>query len=520
MARAIHMRWKLTGTLVACSPLHVGGMGGDADVDLTLAVDGQGRWYIPGTSLAGALREHTRARAGTKRCDRLWGYQTNGDGHASHVVIEDAGVQLPAGGFIEVREGVGIDRVTGAAAREIKYDRAVLPQGSRVALSLTVEVPAEKDEAGFGALLGDLCKALEDRGVALGAARTRGLGHVKLEGARLVRRDLRTKQGTLAALRGKDPELRMDSLAAPEGLVPIPELQLLIHWVPLGPVMVKAEQSGIAVDALPLTTAHDGKLAFVVPGSALKGLLRSHAERIVRTVTGTGAPVIAQDGRDRFLSQLRLPLVDEIFGAVRGAFTEEGDDVSRPTEEGDAAPRLGRGALSVDDCLSNEEVERERWTAVTRAETSGALNAALSNAGLPKAQQAFHVAVDRWTGGAAENLLFTVLEPWGITWKPIEIRVDLRRIPSELRLAAVTLLLLVVRDMAREQVSIGFASTRGMGAMKVESVDVKGTGLDANMASLVGLKLVNGAMAGIPEVVRNSLNEAWKGWFTSMRGEL
>src|SRR5262245_39483468 len=57
MARDIKGRIILRGTLVARTPLHVGGLGDDVDTDLPLARDGAGRLYAPGTSLAGALRQ-------------------------------------------------------------------------------------------------------------------------------------------------------------------------------------------------------------------------------------------------------------------------------------------------------------------------------------------------------------------------------------------------------------------------------------------------------------------------------
>ena len=54
MARKMQARWKINGTLTAETPIHVGGMGGDADTDLALAINGGGNYYIPGTRLAGA----------------------------------------------------------------------------------------------------------------------------------------------------------------------------------------------------------------------------------------------------------------------------------------------------------------------------------------------------------------------------------------------------------------------------------------------------------------------------------
>ena len=37
----------------------------------------------------------------------------------------------------EVRDGVGIDRMRGAAADRYKYDRAILPRGTRLPFELT-----------------------------------------------------------------------------------------------------------------------------------------------------------------------------------------------------------------------------------------------------------------------------------------------------------------------------------------------------------------------------------------------
>ena len=61
MARPIENRLIVSGTLEALTPLHVGGYGEDVDSDLPLARDGQGRHYLPGTSLAGPIRDWFRA---------------------------------------------------------------------------------------------------------------------------------------------------------------------------------------------------------------------------------------------------------------------------------------------------------------------------------------------------------------------------------------------------------------------------------------------------------------------------
>ena len=62
MARPLAGRLVVTGALRAESPLHVGGFEDDVLIDLPLARDGLDRLYIPGTSLAGPIRDWFRRR--------------------------------------------------------------------------------------------------------------------------------------------------------------------------------------------------------------------------------------------------------------------------------------------------------------------------------------------------------------------------------------------------------------------------------------------------------------------------
>ena len=56
MGRHISSRLKIRGELIAETPLHVGGYGESFETDLALARNGNDEFYIPGTSLTGALR--------------------------------------------------------------------------------------------------------------------------------------------------------------------------------------------------------------------------------------------------------------------------------------------------------------------------------------------------------------------------------------------------------------------------------------------------------------------------------
>src|SRR5947209_19851754 len=104
MAREIISRIHLRGTLVARTPLHVGGHGDDVDTDLPLARDGKGDLYVPGTSLAGALRQWCEQTFGTAVVDAYWGFQKDDEGHASYIVVEDVPVHETAFVAVEIRD--------------------------------------------------------------------------------------------------------------------------------------------------------------------------------------------------------------------------------------------------------------------------------------------------------------------------------------------------------------------------------------------------------------------------------
>ena len=487
MARPIDSIIRLKGELVAETPIHVGGAGRSVDVDLPLARDGNGRYYIPGTSLAGVLRSwHGRAAAAKTGATlsespaddpvevrELWGYVPDRDkdakeaagggkrnqGHASHVIVYDAVVCGDA--LAEVRDGVGIDRYSGAAAEGIKYDREVLPKGTRFKLKIDIEVTAPLAKAARK-LAGHLCSMLERGKLSVGSSTTRGLGRVRLCKASIERLDVGTRQGIIGVLRrngeGEPEPIDRGGEDAKDS-----ELQVEINWSPAGPLMVKAAYDGVVADMLPLVSATEKGLVPVLPGSSIKGAFRSHAERIVRTVLDRSVPE-EEDPRKRFLKQVEVPLVDELFGSA----------THHPRERAAG----GKGVLSVADCYATHAFEPETWRKFEEAVDERELIKAVDDAGVglqpgqrkPRLDLAYRVAVDRWTGGAAERMLYTVLEPHDLAWEPIVLRVDLLRLDRSQLGAALALLILLLRDFASGWIPLGFGTNRGMGAVQVDTI--------------------------------------------------
>jgi CRISPR/Cas system CSM-associated protein Csm3 (group 7 of RAMP superfamily) len=532
MARRIASRLLISGNLVARGPVHVGGTEGNSDVDLALAVNGSGAFYIPGTSLTGAIRAWLGRQLEEKTVNAVWGFQDESkkeadQGFASFVFVEDGVVKLPPGTVVETRDGVGIDRVLGAAADGVKYDRAVLPAGTQIKLNITVELTDKSDPARASILTA--LHAMQLGKIRFGAAKTRGLGRVTLKDLVIGEQELGSFRGMLNTLRKKTDVVDFSNVASLP-LTTHPLLEVKIDWIPRGPVMVKAEHAGVSVDMLPLVSARDTDLTFVLPGSSIKGALRTQAERILRTVCGINAPRVRD--RDGFMRQIEMRnvhdekpdletpasrLIDGLFG-TRGK-TQADDEASVPAN----GPLPGLGALTIEDCYASCRFTPLQWEAIESASDandkgeslegrSSPLHAAVTDAGLPDVQQAFHVAIDRWTGGAADGFLYTVLEPHGLAWEPIQLTLDLSRLPEKDRSPTLMCLLLTLRDLVAGRIPVGFAANRGMGSIEITGIQFTPENLSSELNQLQKVRIVNGKMDGLSNELKINLERAWANW--------
>ena len=454
MARPLATRIVVQGTLEAVTPLQVGGAGPGDTVDIAFTRDGLGRHYIPGTGLAGAMRAWCERRFDETLVQQVWGFQNGDQGHASHVVVDDAVVSIP-GGMPEVWPGVGIDRYTGTAASQILYSREILPRGTQIPLTLEVEDGNQEPEG----MLRHLLEAMS-QGIYLGGGKTRGTGRVRLaEGVEIQRQDWTGKKGVRKALEQGGDKVKLEDL--PE--VPEPG-KLDIHaidiaWKAVDPVMVAAGYDGITVDILPLVSAvSDHQVALVLPGSAIKGALRSAAERIMRTLLD-----IDLTESDKFLDQVKVPLVDELFGEALTA---------------DGAGRAG--AVTVDTCYSQDRIDRDLWESITLATDDAKLRCLLDCTGLD-IDQAYHVKIDRWTGGAFDGALYSALEP-RVAWEPIRLVYDRERLDPDLQGPATVLLALTLEELKEGRIPLGFGVNRGYGGVAVR--EVKGAPWEVDLGGL------------------------------------
>lgn len=477
-------RYTLAGELVATSAVHVGGLGVDGTVDLAQQRDGLSRVLIPGTSLAGAIRsalqdgpDGTTWWGGTEQVEATAAPDREPDpGFASPTTIFDA-YALDPDVELEVRDGVSIDRITGAAASRHLFTRYVVPAGTKFRFRLQVEVPSTSNDIRAREHVDAIAELLVGPGLLVGAATTRGLGEVRLRNAKLDREDFTSRAGLIRAL-----EQGGDNLALPAARTSSrPEvLRITVPWRALGPVMSKVSAEAGAAGAFPRTSQDGTALYLLLPGSSIKGVLRSHAERIIRTLVCR--PASSSEFVDQMRDSAGLPTIGEIFGTA-------GDLPNNDTGR--------RGLLRVHDVTSRIAVRKADWNRVRAAANTASaeqeaqaqarraltqavdrLNSATESQGL-WFDIAARNAIDRWTGGSADGLLYTTVEPHALApdaWKPIVLELDIgtaRRRNTASVDAMITLVLFLLRDLAEGWIPIGFGTTRGLGALRADATEVR-----------------------------------------------
>jgi CRISPR-associated RAMP protein (TIGR02581 family) len=222
------------------------------------------------------------------------------------------------------------------------------------------------------------------------------------------------------------------------------QADVTVRLHPIDPILIKSGYATLdGPDMVPVSTVRDGKKTYFFPGSSLKGVLRSHFERIARTLRpGSVCLPYYDPGR---ANQLNVPVSGEQHSYGCGFRTPgqgRPDSSATAYHESCAACRLFgslrfAGRFSIGDAYPIQGHE-------------------------PKQGTRNGVGIDRFTGGTVSGVLFglTVVEG-GI------FETTIRVTNFELwQLAAVNFLF---QDLQDEMITIGSGRSRGLGRVKGEA---------------------------------------------------
>ena len=400
------------------------------------------------------------------------------------------------------RHGVGIDRTTGAASDGALYEHEFLPRGTRFNIRITAEgrdgekmeneqsegIPGPAPSESVKKLLEFIVDVLRSGAVSLGGRTGSGQGTIQVIEPKLHRTGRTTDTGTLTApadvldaLIGEDEEGTPIPLELGGWSLDEPARITINWWSPTGIFVAEDEKltkqrkeearkkdptaNGVTEPLRDPSVPWD-EAQLLIPGTSIRGALRSRASRIARTVLAARDELSAFASHDLHEQIAAEPnLVRYMFGSTEY-----------------------RGAVTVHDCLSTK---RGKLIEVT------------------------HNAIDRWTGGVIDGGLFTEAVYLGTHWEPITIDIDLRQLLNNIEAekgeakskpkeaekketeqddqkdsqqrehvyahyarASYVLLGLVLAELSAGTLPLGSRSTRGLGQVVVSTIVVRSSTWD------------------------------------------
>ena len=269
------------------SPLRTGGTDGDTETVLT---GPDGVHFLQGSSLAGGFRDWVTGCWGPEMAGTLFGSnQAEGS-----LVISDG--RFDSRTAVQQRPRLRIDRVRGTADKGGKFDLAQVAAGSRFCFEMVwrgTELCPEQQQA-----VKAMLEAMNSGEIRLGAQKNNGLGRVQLT-VHQKSFDMHQEADRTAWLEetGAGTLLPLEA-AAPMRTVFVLEGKVDGLLVKAAAAQAKAEEKGSYTPNL------EENGMSVLPGSAIKGVVRSWAERIVKS------------------SSLPESVTDKLFGCSAGARQE------------------------------------------------------------------------------------------------------------------------------------------------------------------------------------------------------
>ena len=214
-----------------------------------------------------------------------------------------------------------------------------------------------------------------------------------------------------------------------------------IEIEPVDPVLVKSGYATLdGSDMVPVVTFRNGESVYYLPGTSLKGVLRSHFERIARTLQPGSVCLPYYDPKRNNIS---IPVDEErtSYGCGYRSRDEGTDPASAKYADSCAACRLF-GSLKFAGRFSIGDAYPLPDSAPTIESRNG-------------------VGIDRFTGGTVSGVLFDLQAVVGGRFKA-----HIRLTNFELwQLAGLNLLL---ADLQDEMIAVGSGRSRGMGRVRAE----------------------------------------------------
>ena len=273
-------RYSLTGTVKLVSPLIIrAGVYNDIlndTVDDIVVTYHDGQPFIPGTSLAGVLRQ-TIQDILSDADNVLFGSIDEHKGMQSALQINDISLKNTN---ISVRDGICIDDVLGVTKNGAKYDFEVIESGAYGSLRIDCVIREyHKNQVDIIEEALNILASLLKNGISIGARTVNGFGRIACEDISLEHYDFTEPESVQAWLLHKSG-----------AMITIPE----------APVVTKRDfiidmdcylKDTILIKSIFEAGWEEKSLTLFIPGTSVKGVLRHQCMRILHAL-GRGTALI------------------------------------------------------------------------------------------------------------------------------------------------------------------------------------------------------------------------------------
>lgn len=531
-------RLYFIGSIKITSPLHIGS--GETvtrpdrpETDSPVQLDACGTPYLPATALGGLLRgtatnlattlegwtlNHVLSLFGAAR-EKERGQNQPNQNHPSRLRLCHAKLKGRWQGYTTFRDGVGIDRQRSSARKGALYNYEIVPAGAMFELTIELRDGSVEDQK----LLALTLETLQQLPTAIGAKGNSGLGQLQLNIKKVVEVKLNEPDTLLTFLSQEQPfnprcacgkswadwraEVLQTSVTLKSELEAkwrVPQaVTFSYHFTVEDPLLIRGQESpegalddylerkkGLSlgtetkgIDATWIGTgvnpANRATWEPTVPGPSLRGIFRSHCERILRTLSWHYAAdeaeyerkVAASDPLDQ--SGKEDPKNGSHLRSSGFALQKTVKDRWNVRSGGGADEQtLHEAGVEIANTIWNDSDLGERMWGSSQWKSC----VSVSEACLPTEEDKKdwrellfqHVAINRFTGGAAENKLFNALAVTRATFEgTITIFGD--------ELWMLGLVALLFKDLHDGYIRIGANKTRGYGKVKgkLTRVEVK-----------------------------------------------
>jgi len=427
------------GVVENISPIIIGKGKSEGWVDIEVIKDEKGNFYIPGTSFKGALRHFIQENFNilNKDLDKFFGSQES----QAIAIFDDLVPKKPTATekrdgvaidlspskeddiepvtTTEIRDGVAIDYKTNIAKEGAKYDYEVVPAGYSFDLSIEINIYDDLNEKDVYRMLATINHVLknENKRFCLGAMTTKGFGVVKLKNQEDLKAykfepisELSSNPWIKYLLKKSLPEEFNFSDYSPYDYKSNNYFSISASFRIKNSLIIGSSPSvDDEADKVPLKS--NGK--WVLPGTSVKGAIRSRAERIINTLGGNGQE-----------------LLKNTFGWA---------DTNNSGEKTKIKSRL-----KIHETILKDVTEKLKHG----------------------------IKIDRFTGGTIDSALFSTVLLWSKGEDSVHIRMELKNAEDWEK----GLLLLILKDLFISDLPIGGDKARGAGVLKGKSAEIDDNG--------------------------------------------